>query len=106
MSVAAAAPDQLCGVGLICQPAAAEPPLCPVVAIQVCQQLIGTAEVLNSLPIGPGNTGVSIETRTLDVVAPDSVSRRLKHVGPCPGMVCDIAGLMLVEGGCTGIRFR
>ena len=106
MFVAAAASDQLCRIGLVRQAAAAEPPLGPVIAIQVRQNLIGAAKVLNSFPIGPGNSGVSIEACPLNVVAPDSVSRCLQHISPGPGVIRDIAGLMLVESRSAGISFR
>src|SRR5665213_930494 len=106
MHIAAAAPDELCRIGLVCQPAATEPPLRSVIAIQVCQNLIGAAEVLNPFPIGPGNSSVCIEACPFDVVAPDAVSGCLKDVGPCLGVVSDIAGLMFVESRGAGISFR
>src|SRR5579872_7143573 len=98
MLVASTASDDLRGIGLIRQPAASKPPSCAVIAVQVRQDLIGAPEVLDSRPVGLGSTGVGVETGSFNRVAVAAVPGCLEHVSPCPGVVGDVAGFMLVEG--------
>ena len=77
-----------------------------MIAIQVGQELIRAAEVLDSCPIGFGRSGMSIEAGFLDCIAVLPISGCLQNVGPIPGMIGDVAGLVFIESRGAGIPFR